>query len=130
MTTKPSGDNPSDTSAANAGTTAILDITSSTVNVATMDGEPFPNATAKRMILAVLASGVLSFSGHAIEEMANDKLDESDVRNVLRGGVCRFTENRGNTWRYRFETDKIAVVVAFRTVKNAIVVTVFKLKRK
>jgi hypothetical protein len=45
--------------------------------------EPFPPATVKRLLVALLATGILSFTRHAYEEMAKDNLTEIDVRNTL-----------------------------------------------
>ena len=91
---------------------------------------PLSNAKAKTLIVEILATGTLSFSPHAYDEMANDKLDELDVRNTLRGGFCRFCELRNGSYRYRFETYQQGVVVAFRSEKAAVVVTAFRLKKR
>ena len=91
--------------------------------------EPLSNTTAKKLVAAILARGVLTFSKHAYEEMAKDRLDEADVRNVLRGGTCRRCELETGTWRYRFETQQLAVVTAFRSETHAVVITVFRLKK-
>ena len=91
---------------------------------------PLTNTVAQRMILKIFKQGVLAFSSHAYEEMANDDLDENDVRNTLRGGWCRFCEDRAGSWRYRFETYQQGAVIAFRTELSAVVVTAFRLKKK
>ena len=91
---------------------------------------PLSAPVAKRMILRILKEGVLRFSDHAYEEMANDDLDEADVRNTLRGGFLKLVEERALSWRYRFETYQQAAVIAFRDELTAVVVTAFRLKKK
>lgn len=91
---------------------------------------PLPSSKAKKLILAIMDHGVLSFSRHAKIEMKNDKLDEADVRNTLRGGWCKFAEEGPLGWTYRFETYKHAAVIAFRSELSALVVTAFSLKKK
>lgn len=90
--------------------------------------QPFPPTTVKRLLIAILAGGILSFTRHAYEEMAKDNLTEIDVRNTLRGGVVRPGEIVNGTWRYRVETIRMAAVVAFRSVSHAIVVTAWRIK--
>ena len=41
--------------------------------------EPLPPATVKRLLVAILADGMLAFTKHAYEEMAKDQLTEVDV---------------------------------------------------
>jgi hypothetical protein len=91
---------------------------------------PLPTSKAKKLILGIMDRGVLSFSSHAKIEMKNDKLDEADVRNTLRGGWCKFAEEGSLGWTYRFETYKQAAVIAFRSEMSAVVVTAFRLKKK
>lgn len=90
--------------------------------------EPLPPSSVKRLLVAILARGVLSFTKHAYEEMANDKLTEIDVRNTLRGGKARSGEMERGTWRYRVETSRMAAVVAFRSESHAVVVTTWRFK--
>jgi hypothetical protein len=79
--------------------------------------------------VAILANGTLSFTRHAYEEMANDKLTEVDIVNTLRGGKVRPGELVSGTYRYRVETSRIAVIVAFRTETSAVVITAWRFKR-
>lgn len=89
--------------------------------------EPLSNAMAKTLVVAILAEGELAFTGHALHEMAADDLNEVDVRNTLRGGVCRLVEFEHGSWRYRFETRRLVAVVAFRAERHAVVVTAWRL---
>ena len=91
---------------------------------------PLSKDRAKRLIVEILKSGTLSFSNHAQEEMAADKLDEVDVRNTLRGGWCALVELRTGSWRYRFETNQQGAVIVFRSETHAVVVTVFRFKKR
>jgi len=54
---------------------------------------------------------------------------EVDVVNTLRGGRVQPGELVAGTYRYRVETSRIAVVVAFRSEKWAIVITAWRFKR-
>jgi hypothetical protein len=59
--------------------------------------------------------------------MAQDKLTEVDVVNVLRGGhITEPAEEVNGTWRYRVHTNLIWVVVAFRSETELVVVTVWR----
>lgn len=89
--------------------------------------EPLSPSSVKKLLIAILLTGgVLSFTKHAYAEMAADNLTEADVRNVLRGGVARAGEFVKGSWRYRVETNSIAVVVAFRSETRVVVVTTWR----
>jgi len=89
-------------------------------------GEPLKPADARRVIRAILERGTVSFSKHALEEMANDELTTVDCVNVLRGGVVEPAELEGGSWRYRVTTEKICVVGAFRSDTALVVVTAWR----
>ncbi len=89
--------------------------------------EPLSASQVKKLLIAILQTGTLSFTGHAYEEMAHDDLTEVDVRNTLRGGVARAGELRNGTYRYQVATNRIAVVVGFRSEVWAVVVTAWRL---
>jgi hypothetical protein len=90
--------------------------------------EPLSAGQVKKLLIAVLESGTLSFTGHAYEEMANDDLTEVDVRNTLRGGVAHPGELRSGTWRYQVTTSRMAVAIAFRSESSAVVITAWRLR--
>lgn len=92
-----------------------------------IDGEPFDGGEAQQLVRSILESGNLGFSGHALEEMAKDQLQTPDVVNVLRAGWVEFPEEKNGSWRYRFTTNRIVVVVAFRSREHAVVVTAWRL---
>ena len=52
-----------------------------------MQGKPLDPTRARQLIREILSSGAVSFSKHALEEMAKDELTAVDGANVLRGGV-------------------------------------------
>jgi hypothetical protein len=91
--------------------------------------EPLAPADAKRLILACLSEGTVSFSKHAEHEMAHDKfgaIDKIDVINVLRGGVVDPAELEKGSWRYRVRTQRITTVIAFRSETALVIVTAWR----
>ena len=89
-------------------------------------GEPLKPGEAKRVIRAILEGGAVSFSKHALEEMAEDGLTTVDCVNVLRGGVVEPAELEPGSWRYRVATGTICVVIAFRSDTALVVVTAWR----
>jgi hypothetical protein len=82
---------------------------------------------ASKLLKQILRERGTGFSQHARDEMEADDLTESDVANILRCGVVGGGELINGTWRYRVETERIGVVVAFRgEAAEAIVVTVWR----
>jgi hypothetical protein len=92
-----------------------------------MHGEPFDPTRAKQLIRNIINSGIVNFSSHAMEEMKKDSLTTVDCTNVLRGGVVEPPEVEKGTWRYRVRTNRIYVVVAFRSETQLVVVTAWRL---
>jgi hypothetical protein len=83
----------------------------------------------KQLLRSILVEGTLAFSGHALTEMAKDKLTTVDCTNVLRGGVAEPGEFEKGSWRYRVRTARISVVVALRSERHAVVVTAWREKQ-
>jgi hypothetical protein len=52
-----------------------------------------------------------------------------DCVNILRGGVVRPAELERGTWRYRVETARMAVVVAFRSRDTLVIVTAWRIQK-
>jgi hypothetical protein len=94
-----------------------------------MKGEPLDPTQARQLIRHIVSSGTVSFSKHAFEEMAKDDLTTVDCINVLRGGVVEPPEWEQRTWRYRVRTNRIYVVIAFRSETHLVVVTTWRLQR-
>ena len=81
---------------------------------------------AQKLIRKILKEGQVSWSMHAKEELANDSLTMVDCANVLRAGVVDEPEWENGSWRYRVWTQKITVVVAFRSDTELRIVTVWR----
>lgn len=90
---------------------------------------PLNNEAAKRLIVQILKTGTVSLTNHALDEMAKDDLTTVDAANVLRGGVVEFCEEKDRTWRYRVRTQRMTVVVAFRSEEALTVVTAWRKAR-
>ena len=90
---------------------------------------PLDNDSAKRLIGEILKRGVVTFSSHALDEMAKDDLTTLDAANVLRGGVVEFSEEIRRSWRYRVRTARMTFVVAFRSETMLTVVTAWRKMR-
>lgn len=85
---------------------------------------PVSRSEAKKRARALLERGRVSFTKHARRRMAERKMDTGDVQNVVR---CGFINNEGEivdgTVRYRVETQRMFVVVAFRGENELVIVT-------
>lgn len=90
--------------------------------------EPLHPARARALVREILKVGSVQFSEHGLDEMSKDDLSEEDCVNVLRAGLAEPAELERGSWRYRFRTPKIMVVVAFRSELLARVVTAWRLK--
>ena len=86
-------------------------------------------AVARKLLREVLASGTLTFSGHAKKEMEKDGLTTPDVLNVLRAGVVEPSEFEQGSWRHRVKTNTICVVVVLASERAAVVVTAWRIRR-
>jgi hypothetical protein len=94
-----------------------------------MTGEPLNPIQARQLIRNIIAAGEVRFSRHAFEEMARDDLSTVDCANVLRGGVVEPPEWEHGSWRYRVRTNRIYVVISFRSETQLVVVTAWRLQR-
>lgn len=88
--------------------------------------EPLGPDAAKKLIRQILQDGRFTYSRHAHEEMDADGLTTMDCTNVLRGGVVRPGEYEYGSWRYRVETNRITVVVAFSSEWELVIVTAWR----
>ena len=88
--------------------------------------EPLAPEAAKWVIREILRAGRLTYSSHAKQELLADELTTLDVVNVLRGGVVRPGEFEHGSWRYRVETQRLAIVIAFRSALHLVVVTAWR----
>ena len=88
--------------------------------------EPLEPSAAKRLIRKIIELGTVTFSKHALEEMAKDDLTTVDCVNILRGGVVQPSELERGSWRYRVRTARMCVVAAFRSDEELVVVTAWR----
>lgn len=92
--------------------------------------EPLSPDAATALIRRILKEGQVAVSQHATDEMQADNLTTVDCANVLRAGAVKQPADleRG-TWRYRMETARITVVVAFRSEQELVIITTWRHKR-
>lgn len=76
-------------------------------------------AEARRILRAVIADGVLHFSGHARREMAKDGMTDQDIVNTLRAGQPEPSEFENGSWRHRVKTNRFCVVVMASRVRGS-----------
>ena len=92
--------------------------------------EPLDSAAATVRIHAIARDGDVAWSQHAFREMAADDLTSLDCMNVLRAGAVKEpAELERGSWRYRIHTNRLCVVVAFRSETELVVVTTWRKKR-
>jgi hypothetical protein len=89
--------------------------------------EPFDPDTARTYARGAIESGGFDLTTHALEKMEKDGLQVGDILNVIRGGWCEFSEERQGTWRYRFTTNRMCVVLTFRSTSRIVVVTTWRI---
>lgn len=88
---------------------------------------PLTGQQARKLAREILGSaGVVLFSGHAMEEMRKDAMTKDDVFNLMRGAQTVTEDGFTGAWRYRFETQRMATVIAFQSDARAIVVTAWR----
>jgi hypothetical protein len=90
--------------------------------------EPLRPADARKLLRAILVSGEVVFTSHALDEMEQDGISQSDAIDVLRSGVVEPAEFERGSWRYRVRTLRAFVVAAFRSETTAVVVTAWRLR--
>lgn len=107
-------------------TISIVDIESITAGGGVDTTKRLNSLQASKLLKRNLRERGTGFSQHARDEMEADDLAEPDIANTLRCGVVGGGEFVNGTWRYRVETERIVVVVAFRGEAEAVVVTVWR----
>jgi len=91
--------------------------------------EPLRPPDAKKLARWIVENGTFEFSGHAIEEMKNDGLEAGDGLNNIRAGSYEEPELHNGEWRYRVQTQRVCVVIAFMSEAHLRVVTAWRNKR-
>lgn len=88
--------------------------------------QPLTSQRAKTLIREILTTGNIRWGTHAEDELRKDDLEKGDALNVLRGGIVREPEWENGEWRYRVDTPRICVVVAFRDPQTLRIVTAWR----
>jgi hypothetical protein len=92
--------------------------------------EPLGPDAAMALIRSILQGGQVAWSQHALDELLPDGLTTVDGVNVMRAGaISEPAELVKGPWRYRVHTQRITVVVAFRSEVELVVVTVWRMRR-
>ncbi len=92
--------------------------------------EPLHPDAATRLIARIVREGSVAWSQHALAAMRDDSLTTVECVNVMRAGVVSEPgELEGGSWRYRIHTQRICVVVAFRSDTELVVVTTWRRRR-
>ena len=89
-------------------------------------GEPFQEQKAKDLIRSILGKGTVSYTSHFREEIGKDKMTTKDCENVLRGGWVEPAEEECGSWRYRVCTQRMCVVVTFRSESELVLITAWR----
>jgi hypothetical protein len=89
---------------------------------------PMKPDDARKLARDIVENGVVDFSGHALDEMANDELHTTDCLNIVRAGVYSAPEYEKGELRYRVQTTRICVVVTFESDTRIRVVTAWRKK--
>jgi len=91
--------------------------------------EPLDPTRTRKLIRAILRTGTIRYSKHALDEMRADDLTTVDCCNVLGGGWAEPGEYENGSWRYRVRTARMCFVIAFRSEDTLVVVTAWREKR-
>jgi len=82
---------------------------------------------ARKLASKILKEGSIHFSKHAETRMVERNMNSNDVINLLRGGkIHEAPKLEHGSWRYRIETEKMTLVVAFRSESNLVVVSCWR----
>jgi hypothetical protein len=88
--------------------------------------QPLKPPVARRLIGAILGTGLVLLSDHAVKEMEKDDLDMGDALNVLRAGIVRDPEWENGEWRYHVETPRMTFIIAFESETTLTIVTAWR----
>ena len=92
--------------------------------------EPLNAHDATRLIHTIAREGDVGWSHHGREQMQARTMTAGDCLNVMRSGVVTEPADLiSGTWRYRIHTQRMSVVVAFRTDTELTVVTAWRNRR-
>jgi len=88
--------------------------------------EPLAPEVARRLVRQIWASGHVSLSLHAKERMARHGILREEWERALRAGWVMAGEWEHGSWRYQVRTQDVTVVVAFRSLGELVVVTLWR----
>ena len=92
--------------------------------------EPLSAEVATALIHEIARNGDVAWSQHATDALVGRTLSTVDCVNVMRcGAVTTPPSLEHDTWRYRVQTNRICVVVGFRSETELVVVTAWRIKR-
>ena len=95
-----------------------------------ISSSPVTASRALRLVHDILKNGQIAWTGHATKALEDDAMQTTDAMNVLRCGNIREPgELEHGTYRYRVHTDRMCVVVSFRSEREFVVVTAWRKKR-
>ena len=86
-------------------------------------------AQARKVLAEIFnhSPNLVSFTKHAREQMQERDLKSGDVLNVLKGGkILSEPEYENGSFRYRVQTKKITVVLAFKKPNHVVVITAWR----
>jgi len=94
-----------------------------------MLSEPLRPLEAKKLILSIISTGIVTYSQpHAEGRMKQRRFTTVDCINILRGGVVKEGEYENGSWRYHVCTPKMCVVIRFESAEMLEVVTAWREK--
>ena len=88
--------------------------------------QPLRAVAARKLAKEIVETGSVGFFSHAEDEMAKDKLDATDVTNVLRGGAYSEAEWENGEWRHHVFMQRIVVAIQFESEIVLMVVTAWR----
>lgn len=88
--------------------------------------EPLDPDEAKPLIRKILTEGMVSIPSHAKGRLASREMETSDALNVLRAGFVEHPDLEGGTYRYRVCTQRMTVVIAFRSKTHLVIITAWR----
>ena len=80
---------------------------------------------AQKLMRKIIDEGSVSYEAnkHFLDEMKKDDLTPADCVNCIRAGVPEEPEFVNGSWRYRFRTQRMYTVAAFRSETEISLVT-------
>ena len=93
--------------------------------------EPFNQRRAMGIVRKIYAQGLVLYDPHLLERMKERNILEKDVTNVLtRGWIYEAAEYENGSYRYRVETNRYWVRIAFDPPATMVVITAVEKKTR